>query len=81
VSAADSELSFRVEDDGAGFRTDETGFGTGLQGMSDRLEAVGGTLDVGSEPGRGTTVTGVIRVREPGPVRSPDDPGASSSGV
>ena len=30
-----------VRDDGAGFDPAATGYGTGLQGMADRLEAVG----------------------------------------
>ena len=32
--------------------------GTGVQGMIDRLEAVGGTLELTSAPGEGTTVSG-----------------------
>jgi signal transduction histidine kinase len=54
----DGELSFAVTDDGNGFDTTQTGYGTGLQGMADRLSALGGSLDVASRPGEGTTVTG-----------------------
>jgi signal transduction histidine kinase len=57
----DGELQFRIVDDGRGFDTNVTDYGTGLQGMADRLDAVGGTLDVRSEPGRGTTVIGRVR--------------------
>jgi signal transduction histidine kinase len=46
------ELLFRIVDDGRGFDTSVTDYGTGLQGMADRLDAVGGTLDVRSEPAR-----------------------------
>ena len=35
-------LRFEVRDDGAGFDPSVTLFGTGLQGMTDRLEAIGG---------------------------------------
>jgi signal transduction histidine kinase len=49
-----------VIDDGVGFDTDRTSYGTGLQGMIDRLAAVGGELYVRSVPGAGTTVTGGI---------------------
>ena len=56
----DGHLRFEVIDDGVGFDTDETSFGTGLQGMIDRLAAIGGELHVRSEPGTGTTVTGGI---------------------
>jgi signal transduction histidine kinase len=34
--------------------------GTGLQGIGDRLGALGGTVDVASAPGRGTRVTGRV---------------------
>jgi signal transduction histidine kinase len=58
LSQAEGLLTFEVEDDGAGFDPAATGYGTGLQGMADRLDAIGGTLLVRSEPGRGTTVIG-----------------------
>ena len=35
-------LAFEVTDDGAGFDPGSTGYGTGLQGMADRLDAMGG---------------------------------------
>ena len=54
----EDELSFAVTDDGSGFDTTQTGYGTGLQGMADRLSALGGSLSVTSRPGEGTTVTG-----------------------
>jgi signal transduction histidine kinase len=53
-------LTFGVEDDGAGFDPAQTKLGTGLQGMSDRLEALGGGLEIQSEPGRGTTIAGRV---------------------
>ena len=43
---------FEIEDDGRGFDADTTTYGTGLQGMADRLDAIGGTLDIRSAPGR-----------------------------
>ena len=58
-------LSFEIADDGAGFDLSVTAHGTGLQGMADRLDAIGGTLEVRSEPGVGTTVVGRIPVDEP----------------
>jgi signal transduction histidine kinase len=54
------QLHFQVVDDGLGFDTRMTDYGTGLQGMADRLDAVGGTLEIRSEPGRGTIVIGRI---------------------
>jgi signal transduction histidine kinase len=53
-------LSFEVSDDGSGFDPDSTGYGTGLQGMADRLDAIGGTLQVRSTPGEGTVVIGRV---------------------
>jgi signal transduction histidine kinase len=53
-------LTFGVQDDGAGFDPVRTRLGTGLQGMSDRLEALGGGLEIRSEPGRGTTIAGRV---------------------
>jgi signal transduction histidine kinase len=53
-------LTFGVQDDGAGFDPARTRLGTGLQGMSDRLEALGGGLEIRSEPGRGTTIAGRV---------------------
>jgi signal transduction histidine kinase len=62
LSQDDGVLSFAVRDDGAGFDPNETGYGTGLQGMADRLSALGGSLEVTSSPGNGTTVTGHLPV-------------------
>ena len=64
LSKRNGDLRFTVSDDGRGFDTDVTGYGTGLQGMADRLDAVGGTLDVRSAPGEGTRVTGSVRTAE-----------------
>ncbi|MGH2590897.1 MAG: sensor histidine kinase, partial [Actinomycetota bacterium] len=56
---ADGTLRFAVEDDGMGFDPGSAR-GTGLTNMRDRLEALGGRLDVRSAPGHGTTVAGRI---------------------
>ncbi len=60
VSQMNGELRFEVIDDGSGFDAEAMTYGTGLQGMADRLDAIGGTLRVTSVPGRGTTVEGRI---------------------
>ena len=59
---ANGSLSFEVEDDGRGFDPDAVGPGTGLQGMADRLAAVGGSLEIRSAPGQGTTVAGQVPI-------------------
>jgi signal transduction histidine kinase len=63
LAATDGHLTFQIADDGRGFDTGAAAYGTGLQGMADRLDAIGGTLEVTSAPGRGTTVTGRLPVR------------------
>jgi signal transduction histidine kinase len=53
-------LRFEVADDGEGFDVGSTTHGTGLQGMADRLDALGGRFDVTSSPGTGTTISGTL---------------------
>ncbi len=60
LAAEDGQLIFEVTDDGHGFDPNTTGYGTGLQGMTDRLDAIGGVLHVRSAPEEGTTVIGRI---------------------
>ena len=57
----DGLLVVEVSDDGVG-GADPVG-GTGLRGLTDRVEALGGRLDVSSEPGRGTTVRAELPLR------------------
>ena len=56
----DHDLVFSVVDHGRGFDPETTPPGSGLQNMADRLAALGGTLDIRSRPGGGTTVLGRI---------------------
>ena len=56
-------LAFEVRDDGAGFDPSARGYGTGLQGIADRLAALDGSLSVRSKVGRGTTVAGSVPIR------------------
>jgi signal transduction histidine kinase len=56
----DGGLSFEVTDDGVGFDPGSTAYGTGLQGVADRLAAIDGTLEVRSRPGSGTTIVGIV---------------------
>ncbi|HEU4356335.1 MAG TPA: ATP-binding protein [Actinomycetota bacterium] len=54
VDDGDGVLSIEVRDDGIGGV--DLGRGSGLRGLADRVEAVGGRIDVRSDPGRGSTV-------------------------
>ena len=56
----DGLLVFAIGDDGKGFDPAATGYGTGLQGIADRLAVLDGTLVVTSTPGVGTTITGSL---------------------
>ena len=67
LSCSDGSLSFTVTDNGTGFNTATTRHGTGLQGMADRLAALGGALQVRSRPGHGTTLSGELPVSAPDP--------------
>jgi signal transduction histidine kinase len=58
----DGALVFEISDDGRGFDPSRTTLGSGLQGMADRLDAIGGALDIRSAPGDGTSVRGVIQL-------------------
>lgn len=51
-------LTVAVADDGIG-GADPAG-GTGLRGLTDRVEALGGRLSVESQPGRGTRLVAEI---------------------
>ncbi|MBN2808681.1 MAG: PAS domain S-box protein [Deltaproteobacteria bacterium] len=55
---ADSWLSVTVEDDGCGFRPERLSgaAGLGVAGMRERAALIGGTLEIFSQPGRGTRV-------------------------
>ena len=64
LASHDGQIVFEVKDDGSGFELGRTGRGTGLQGMADRLEALGGRLELTSAPGKGTTVVGRIPVHQ-----------------
>jgi signal transduction histidine kinase len=61
LGRSNGDLTFEVTDDGRGFDP-ATVEGSGLTNMRDRVEAVGGALDVSSTPGSGTTVRGRIPV-------------------
>ena len=59
VDVRDGSLIAQVTDDGVGGA--ESTAGSGLRGLTDRLDALGGTLAVHSRPGGGT----IIRARVP----------------
>jgi signal transduction histidine kinase len=64
VWSEDGGLRFTVSDDGRGFSPSASTNGHGLQNLRDRLETLGGTLDVQAGRGRGTMVTGWLPVAD-----------------
>ena len=60
LQRTDGSLTFAVTDDGRGFDPTTVSGGTGLQGMADRLDAIGGKLTVRSAPGHGTAIEGAV---------------------
>jgi signal transduction histidine kinase len=58
VTARDGRVRVEIEDDGVGGA--DPGRGSGLRGLADRVETVGGTLQVASVPGQGTRLAAEI---------------------
>jgi signal transduction histidine kinase len=67
LAGSGTEVTFTVADSGPGFDPAAVTAGSGLQNMSDRLAALGGSCQVDSSPGRGTTVAGRIGFPAPTP--------------
>jgi len=61
IQLDDHVLRFEITDDGRGGA--DPASGTGILGLRDRAEAVGGTLFVISPPGKGTVVTAQLPLR------------------
>ena len=60
VRAATGELRVEIADDGVGGARLEDG--TGLRGLSDRVDAIGGTFNLDSPQGRGTRVVVTVLI-------------------
>ncbi len=57
------KLRLRVSDQGRGFDPHERSDGFGLVGMRERVTLAGGTLELRSSPGEGTTIVAVLPAR------------------
>jgi hypothetical protein len=65
VARRDAQLVVEVADDGAGGASRATG--SGLDGLTDRIEMLGGQLEISSPPGAGTTLRAEIPLSTDGP--------------
>jgi signal transduction histidine kinase len=54
VQADGANLRLSIRDDGIGGA--DAGKGSGLTGLIDRVEALGGTMQISSQPGNGTSL-------------------------
>src|SRR6266700_1679943 len=62
-------IYLRICDDGCGYDLAEHQTGTGIVGMRERANALGGTMKIFSQPGKGTTVEAIL----PLPVEHADE--------
>jgi signal transduction histidine kinase len=69
LGADDTRISLRIIDDGVGFDPSHARAGLGLESMRQRVQAVGGFIDISSSPNSGTR----IEVRVPFHEHSPED--------
>lgn len=68
LAERNGDLTFEVRDNGQGFDRNLVNSGAGLNGIADRMDAVGGVFHLFSSPGAGTVLTGSIPVRQSVPV-------------
>ncbi|MBW2270230.1 MAG: hypothetical protein JRH16_16825 [Deltaproteobacteria bacterium] len=79
-TAQPDQVRLVVEDDGCGFEPNRSVDGVaaedslGLAGMGERLALAGGTLEVESAPGKGTTVIASIPIGPESAIRPESDP-------
>jgi signal transduction histidine kinase len=63
IARTDGHAEIVVADDGVGGASPD--HGSGLRGLADRVEALGGRLDIDSPPGAGTTLRADIPLTDP----------------
>ncbi len=63
LTRTDDELVVAVTDDGGGFAPEGAVDSPGLRGLRDRIEAVGGTVELTSTPGSGTAIRARLPVQ------------------
>ncbi len=56
IRKSDDQIAIAITDNGKGFQPEDSQRGNGLRNLKSRMGAIGGTLEVTSAPGKGTTV-------------------------
>jgi signal transduction histidine kinase len=64
LGADDTQIALRIIDDGVGFDTSHQAGGLGLESMRQRVQAVGGVIDISSSPNSGTRIEVRVPFRE-----------------
>ena len=62
IAEHDGMLEFEIADTGRGFDAGTAAHSSGLQNMTDRIGALGGVLEVTSNPGAGTVIAGTVPI-------------------
>jgi signal transduction histidine kinase len=65
VSTEEGNIDVVIHDDGVGFNATNTGGGLGLLGMTERVQALDGYLNISSQPNAGTTIRVQIPISIP----------------
>lgn len=60
VKSKKNHIEIAVSDNGVGFSLQDPSSGNGLHNMKKRIKDLGGSIDIDSEVGKGTTVTAII---------------------
>lgn len=56
ISQNEDVLSLTIEDDGIGFDTSDVVYGLGISNIKNRIQLIGGTVEIDSQKGQGTTI-------------------------
>lgn len=81
TQVADGELVLEIEDDGCGIPPERLSRpGYGLRSMRERVQGLGGGLEIWSQPGKGTAIRVSVPLSEGGDVRGHDLARGGSAG-
>jgi signal transduction histidine kinase len=64
VQEEDDEIQIAIRDDGEGFDQSTPTSGRGLTGMRERIELIGGEIEVSSKPGEGTEISARVPLQK-----------------